>query len=83
MPATNPMADAQCCPDGANHNALTQEDPPNGSRGHAHRFQDPDFTRLVGHDHRQRADNVERGDEDDEQDDETHDELLQLECPEE
>ena len=65
--------------DHSDHESLREEYPANRLRRHSHRLEDADLLGLVGDDHGERADDVERRHEYDEQQDHTHPELLQLE----
>ena len=67
----------------ADHRALQQEDPGHRRRGEPHGPEDADLPGLVGNDHGQGADDVERGHDHDEEDNQSHGQLLELERAEE
>src|SRR5690349_14045994 len=69
--------------DKTDHQTLSEKYSADGSGSHSHCLEDADLPCLVRNDHRQVADNVERGHKDDEQQNQPHPELLQLECLEE
>src|SRR5687767_15842543 len=74
----NAQQDAEQRADQSDHQALSEKYSPDGSSSHSHGLEDPDLAGLVGHDHREVADDVERRDEHDEQENQPHPELLEL-----
>ena len=69
--------------DGTDDRALDEEDPADGAGGHPHGPENADFPGLFRDDHRERADDVEGGNDHDEEDDQPHRELLEFERAEE
>ena len=61
----------------------TRKTRPTAGDGEPHRLQDADLPGLVGHHHRERADDVEGRHDHDEEDNQAHGQLLQLERAEE
>src|SRR4249920_967076 len=67
----------------SDHQTLREKYAPHRTGCHPHCLEDADLSRLVRDDHCQVAYNVERRDEDDQQENEPHAELLELERLEE
>ena len=80
---THAEEEAEQRPDRADRGAGDEEDAEDGAARRAHGAQNRDVMALVADEHGEPADDVERGDDDDEQEDEEHDVPLDLERREE
>ena len=65
--------------DDANHQPLHQKNPSHRRRRQSHGFQDADFAGFVTHHHGQRAYDIEGGNDDNQQENQPHPQLLEVE----